>query len=285
MPIRRFTPIVVPDVNLEVVVDLNNFPIDSRRKGSITFGVFNRDLQFHLKTALLVLFEVASLLKFDNCASTCRPTSFVFAPVLSDQMKSKAFYVFRALRVVTLDVNFSFFAYEVLLLVESNLGRGGSLEETAASAYLSSYLFHLLILVNILLLRLCYVDYSFSFESRNRALFVHPVLFIDGLHLRAKQIVDVQLRLLLVVYGEIHARHEPVRDLHRKGVRHHAWTRWSIDILMYGKDEVDNAFTTIVRLPPVRRFATLLFMPLLELRSLGPMQSNRQKAGVKAWLS
>ena len=111
MPISNFIPRVIPYVYLEVVVDLNNFSLDSGRKGlehglvlirysvfsNYTLGVFNRDLQLHLKSALLVLFEAFSLLSFDNCATRCLPSSFFFAPVLSDQIKSKAFYVFLAL--------------------------------------------------------------------------------------------------------------------------------------------------------------------------------------------
>ena len=76
MPISKFIPRVVPDVYLELVVDLNNFPLDSGRKGlehglvlsrhpvfsNFTLGVFSRDLQFHLKTALLVLVEAFGLL-------------------------------------------------------------------------------------------------------------------------------------------------------------------------------------------------------------------------------
>ena len=139
------------------------------------------------------------------------------------------------------------------------------------------------------MLRLCYEDHSFSFESRNCALIVHPVLLIDGRHLCSKQIVDVQLSRLFV-RGEIHARHEPVRDLHRKRVRHHAWSRWSIDILLYGKDEVNDTFMAIVRLPVVLgprilAMADSLAVPLPELRLLGPVQSNRQITGVKAWLN
>ena len=152
------------------------------------------------------------------------------------------------------------------------------------------------------MLRLRYENHSFSFEGRNCAIVVHPVLFINGCHLRAKQILDVQFSLLSVVYGEIHARHEPVRELHRKRVRHHAWSRWSIDILLYGKDEVNYTFMTVVRLPVVLGFIlrawprSAITMPVLtdpnslavslpELRFLGPMQSNCQITGVKAWLN
>ena len=104
MPISKFIPRVVLDVYLEVVVDLNNFPLDSGRKGlehglvllrypvfsNFTLRVFNWDLQFHLKTALFVLVQAFSFLRFNDCAAACRPTSSVFAPVLSDQFKSKA---------------------------------------------------------------------------------------------------------------------------------------------------------------------------------------------------
>ena len=133
------------------------------------------------------------------------------------------------------------------------------------------------------MLRLRYENHSFSFEGRNCAIVVHPVLFINGCHLRAKQILDVQFSLLSVVYGEIHARHEPVRELHRKRVRHHAWSRWPIDILLYGKDEVDNAFMAIVRLPVELGRAALLFcVPLPELRLLLSVQPNGEIAGIKA---
>ena len=153
------------------------------------------------------------------------------------------------------------------------------------------------------MLRLCYEDHSFSFESRNCALIVHPVLLIDGRHLCSKQIVDVQLSRLFV-RGEIHARHDPIGDLHRERVRHHAWSRWSIDILLYGKDEVNDTFMAIVRLPvvlgsvcrvlagprsartnPVFTDPNPPAVSLPELRFLGPMQSNRQITGVKAWLN
>ena len=135
------------------------------------------------------------------------------------------------------------------------------------------------------MLRPRYEDHSLTFESRNCALVIHPVLFINGRHLRAKQIIDVQLSGLFVC-GEIHARHEPVRDLHLKRVRHHAWPGWSVDILLYGKDKVDNAFLAIVRLPVVPGMLTnFLTVSLSELRLLGPMQSNRQMTGVKAGLN